>query len=283
MIRLSNLLNEASLAFDSEFKELVKQWEGPGPTDKLGNHLAYDDANPRVPAKPGTKPRGTLTIGYGTTASVLPTLKPGMKISKAEADQLLTRGIEQHERKAVQLIPKFNQYPKYVRSAILNAIYRGDLGPNTRKLINQGKWKDVSVEYLNHPNYTNPGRFKGVVQRMKSNAEAFERYANELKTTPQQVDHGKSIIGQTVYPRRRPTSNYVNVRTSPEVNTGIISNFQVKIEWPNPVGKVIRSQVDDTGKTWYLVKLLPGIGNGTGYGWTRFDNITTDKNAKYVR
>jgi GH24 family phage-related lysozyme (muramidase) len=283
MIRLSNLLNEASLAFDNEFKELVKQWEGPGPTDRNGNHLAYDDANPRVPAKPGTQPRGTLTIGYGTTAAVYPALKPGMKISKTQAEDLLVKGIEQHERKAIQLIPKFNTYPKYVRAAILNAIYRGDLGPNTRKLINQGKWKDASIEYLKHKNYTNPGKFTGVVKRMKSNADAFLKYSNEMHRDTKVVDHGKSIIGQTLYPRNRPSSNYVNVRTSPEVNTGLISNFQVKIEWPKPVGKVVREKVDDTGKIWFLIKLLPGVGNGTGYGWVRFDNVTTDKNAKYVR
>lgn len=187
MIRLKTILIESSLAFDNEFKELVKQWEGPGPVDKAGNHLAYDDANPKVPAKPGIRPRGTLTIGYGTTASVLPTLKPGMKISHDKADALLTKGIAEHEHKAMQLVPKFNTYPKYVRAAILNAIYRGDLGPNTRKLINQGKWKEASIEYLKHPNYTNPGKFVGVVKRMKSNSVAFDKYASELKSKQTQI------------------------------------------------------------------------------------------------
>lgn len=286
MIRLASILTESSLAFDNDFKELVKQWEGPGPVDAKGNHLAYDDANPKKPATPGTPIRGTLTIGYGTTAAVLPTLKPGMKISRDTADKLLVKGITEHEAKAVRLIPKFDTYPKYVRGAILNAIYRGDLGPATRKLINQGKWEDASREYLNHPNYLNPGKFKGVVKRMKSNADAFQQYASELKTKTKPVtipkDETKSLIGKTIYPRKRSSGDYANVRTSPEVNTGLIHNFQTKITWPEPIGKVMKTKLDDQGHTWYMVKLLPGVGNGTGIGWVRYDNVTTDKNANYI-
>ena len=294
MIHLKSILSEASLAFDNEFKEMVKQWEGPGPTDANGNHLAYDDANPRVPAKPGATIIGTLTIGYGTTAAVYPSLKPGMKISKAAAEKLLAKGIADNEAKAARLIPKFASYPKYVRTAILNAIYRGDLGPVTRKMINQGKWDRVADEYLNHPNYLNPGRFKGVVKRMKSNADAFRKYASELKGTgsksksvatssgmPKDPAAG-SLIGKLVYPRKRTSADYVNVRTSPEVNTGLIHNFQTKITWPTPVGKIMKISKDDQGQTWYMVKLQPDVGNGTGIGYVRYDNVTTDKNAKYI-
>jgi GH24 family phage-related lysozyme (muramidase) len=291
MIHLKSILTESSLAFDNDFKEMVKQWEGPGPTDAKGNHMAYDDANPRVPAKPGVAIRGTLTIGYGTTAAVFPNLKPGMTISKADAERLLAKGIADNESKAARLIPKFTSYPKYVRTAILNAIYRGDLGPVTRKLINQGKWDRVATEYLNHPNYTNPGRFKGVVKRMKSNADAFAQYAAELKgkkptasktTSPKKDPTAGSIVGKMLYPRKRTSADYVNVRTSPEVNTGLLHNFQTKITWPEPVGKVLRTFKDTEGRTWYQVKLLPGVGNRTGIGYVRYDNVTTDKNAKYI-
>ena len=184
MIRLKYLLSEATLSTDNEFREQVKSWEGPGPTDSANNHLAYDDANPSKPVKPGQPVRGTLTIGYGTTDSVLPGLKPGMKISPSNAESLLTKGIAEHEAKARKLISKYDTYPRYVRAAILNAIYRGDLGPVTIKTINAGKWDNVATQYLQHPNFTNPGKFRGVVARMQSNADAFTKYAKELKTKP---------------------------------------------------------------------------------------------------
>lgn len=197
MIRLKNLLSEATLATDPGFRENVKSWEGPGPVDAANNHLAYDDANPSKAAKPGQPVRGTLTIGYGTTDSVLPGLKPGMKISPANAESLLTKGITEHETKARGLITKYDSYPKYVRAAILNAIYRGDLGPVTIKTINAGKWDDVATQYLQHPNFTNPGKFRGVVARMQSNADAFNKYAKELKTKPVVAAKAKTVSKPT--------------------------------------------------------------------------------------
>jgi GH24 family phage-related lysozyme (muramidase) len=182
MIKLKNILTETTLANDTDFRSMVKTWEGPGPVDGNNNHLAYDDARPNVPAKPGQRIEGTLTIGYGTTATVLPTLKPGLKISAQKAEDLLTKGIIEHEAKARQLVPKYDTYPKYVQGAILNAIYRGDLGPKTAAAMNAGKWADAATMYLQHHNYTNPGKFTGVVNRMKSNADAFAKYAKELAT-----------------------------------------------------------------------------------------------------
>ena len=51
----------------------------------------YDDSDDRIVAPGGTS-RGTLTIGYGhTTAAGPPKVTPGMKITKSQADQYLTR------------------------------------------------------------------------------------------------------------------------------------------------------------------------------------------------
>jgi GH24 family phage-related lysozyme (muramidase) len=282
MIRLKHLLTEAApLSADNTFRKKVKEWEGPGPVDANNNHLAYDDKNPGVAVKPGVLIRGKLTIGYGTTDTVLPTLKAGMKISPSYAETLLTLGINQHEADARRLIPKYDSYPTYVREAILNARYRGDLGPDTIKLINAGKWSKVSAEYLKHKNYTNPGSLSGVVARMKANAIAFDTYAAKIKskkTTSAVTSNG--MIGKVLYPRKTSTYNYATVRTSPEVNTGFINNEQVKIVWPNPIG-IVDGEKMVGSNTWYRVRLPKGIGNGTGIGWVRFDVVTTDKNAKY--
>jgi len=182
MIKLKNILIEATLANDTDFRELVKGFEGTGPVDANNNHLAYDDANPSHAARPGQPVRGTLTIGYGTTATVFPKLKPGLKITPAQAEDLLTKGIIEHEAKARRIVPKYDMYPKYVQGAILNAIYRGDLGPKTAAAMNAGKWSEAATMYLQHRNYTNPNGMSGVVARMKSNADAFAKYAKELST-----------------------------------------------------------------------------------------------------
>jgi GH24 family phage-related lysozyme (muramidase) len=267
MIRLKYLLSEATLASDTDFREKVKSWEGPGPVDANNNHLAYDDANPSVPAKPGAPVQGTLTIGYGTTAVVLPNLKPGMKISPQKAEQLLTKGIAEHEAKARRLVSKYDTYPAYVREAILNAIYRGDLGPKTIAAINKGQWDDVSVMYLQHPNYTNPGKFPGVVKRMKSNADAFNRYAKELNPSeakPAQT----SWVGKTLYPLPGDPG-YANVRDEDYVNNGFINNVVSRVWFPKPIGVIQKAQTGQDGKKWYYVKLA----DGSGYGYVRSDVV----------
>jgi GH24 family phage-related lysozyme (muramidase) len=275
MIRLKSILTEATLATDNDFRDKVKSWEGTGPVDANNNHLAYDDANPSVPAKPGAPVQGTLTIGYGTTAVVLPNLKPGMKISPQKAEQLLTKGIADHEAKARRLVSKYDTYPAYVREAILNAIYRGDLGPKTIAAINKGQWDNVATMYLQHPNYTSPGKFVGVVKRMKSNADAFTRYAKEIK--PKTSAKAFTYVGKTVYPKPGG-GGYVNVRDEDYVNNGLINNEIGKVWFPAPVGVVTKAQKGQDGKTWYYVKLA----DGSGFGYVRSDVVKSTNSKVYV-
>jgi GH24 family phage-related lysozyme (muramidase) len=283
MIRLKSLLSE-SLVDDSEFRSKVKEWEGKV-TDATGLHVSYDDATMR-PVQSPNQVQGVVTIGYGTTKTIYPELKPGMKISEKKAEALLTKGIQQIEGNVRRLVNKYDSYPKYVQMSIMNASYRGDLGPATIKLINQGKWDLVSKEYLNHKNYKNPGKLTGVVKRMKSNADAFDRYASELsgKKSKDAYGHGEQFvtIGKTLYPRKTSKHDYANVRTEPMVNNGIINNIITTIEWPNPVGIAKKKKIDDRLMTWYYVELPKNISLLHDYGWVRFDVVTIDKNSKFV-
>jgi GH24 family phage-related lysozyme (muramidase) len=283
MIRLKSLLSE-SLVDDPEFREKVKEWEGKV-TDENGLHVTYDDATMR-PVKSPKQVQGVVTIGYGTTKSIYPQLKPGMKISEKQAESLLTKGIQKIESDVKRRIPKYNSYPKYIQMAIMNASYRGDLGPATIKLINSGQWNKVSKEYLNHPNYINPGNLRGVVTRMKSNADAFDRYAAELagKTSKDAYGHGEQYmtIGKTVYPRKTSKHDYANVRNEPIINNGIVNNIIATIQWPNPVGVAKKKKTDNQMMTWYYVELPKNVSLLHDHGWVRFDAITIDKNAKFV-
>lgn len=77
-------------------------------------------------------------------------------------------------------IPKFDTYPQNVKNAIIDALYRGDLGPKTTKHINTGRWDAAAKEYLNHDEYREelqknqiePGS-SGIPARMERNRDQF--------------------------------------------------------------------------------------------------------------
>lgn len=80
------------------------------------------------------------------------------------------------EKRARASVSSYNKQPEEVRKAIMSAVYRGDMGPATAKLLDAGKYKEAAVEYLNHAEYRKRKRRNpddGVVQRMERNAEAF--------------------------------------------------------------------------------------------------------------
>lgn len=204
-----NLLTEATLAYDEEFKQIVRDFEGKVIDPVSKKHITYDDATMK-PVKSSNQVIGTMTIGYGTTDDIYPEMRPGQKISDTFANELLSKGIQKKESDLRRLLPNFDKYPRYVRAALLNAKYRGDIGKNTINLINQGKWNLVSKEYLNHSNYKNPGKYPGVKKRMESNAMAFDRYANELKNpskkTTNQNDFNDPILIHLEFKLKSSTS-----------------------------------------------------------------------------
>jgi GH24 family phage-related lysozyme (muramidase) len=121
---------------------------------------------------------GTDTIAYGHK------LLKGEDFSKGltdeEATQLLKKDVAVKETLAKKLIPSYNKFPQYVKDGIINAMYRGDMGPKTIKLINDNQWDNVSTEYLDHTNYKS-GNFPQIKKRMKDNADVFDKYAFQLK------------------------------------------------------------------------------------------------------
>ena len=70
----------------------------------------------------------------------------------------------------------YDKLPSNVKTAVVNAVYRGDLGPKTAKLIKEGNWKEVGKEYLNHKQYKNADKLgiPGVKTRMDWNKEQFD-------------------------------------------------------------------------------------------------------------
>ena len=75
---------------------------------------------------------------------------------------------------------EWDNLPQWVRAAMVNGMFRGDLGPDTRGFIRAGSWDPdntgdnaVSREYRNHTNWTDRG---GVGARMRRNERRFLIY-----------------------------------------------------------------------------------------------------------
>jgi len=257
------LITEDTLSDDEGFKDLVKGWEGKVIDPVTKKHITYDDVTMK-PVTSSKQIQGTMTIGYGTTRSIYPQMKVGERISDSKANQLLELGIKKEENEVRRLIPKYDKYPRYVRIALLNAKYRGDLGPATIKLINQNKWSIVSKEYLNHPNYKNPGKYPGVVKRMKSNADAFDRYAKELKGVKSPVVKKPVVKTSETEKQRCLKMTPIQAARRPECDKYFKSNYHMDYGY-------------DFSKDFYIVKsgdTLSGIAAKHG------KNLTVDKLKK---
>ena len=86
-------------------------------------------------------------------------------------------------QRAKRLVTNFDEHPEDVQKAIVSAVYRGDMGPKTARLLSQKKYHEAAEEYLNHKEYQkllkiNPKH--GVVQRMHRNSQAFRKAGGSI-------------------------------------------------------------------------------------------------------
>ena len=127
----------------------------------------YDDANPGKPFLRG-KPKGELTIGYGhTSAAGEPTVKPGMKITKAEADAIFKRDIQKYVNDVNRLVNvelTQNQF-----DALVSFQYNtGSLATSTLlKRVNAGQFDKVPAEFMKWVN-DNGRMVPGLINRRRA-------------------------------------------------------------------------------------------------------------------
>lgn len=109
---------------------------------------AYDDAGDHIVPLGGTS-RGTLTIGYGhTSAAGAPAVKPGMSITKEQADSILAtdlRAVESDVNRLVKVPLSQNQYDALVsfhfntgslgKSSLLTALNNKDYNTAADKFM----------------------------------------------------------------------------------------------------------------------------------------------------
>jgi hypothetical protein len=95
---------------------------------------------------------------------------------------LFKHDLQKHLDVTRRILPLFDTYPLYVQAALADAVYRGDLGTETAKLIRLGKWNEAAVEYLDRKDYKNRVALnvRGIGPRMERNRDAMLRFAAEL-------------------------------------------------------------------------------------------------------
>lgn len=118
------------------------------------------------------------TIGYGHYGE---DVDPNANISKEEAKQLLAKDIKDRLPTIKKKITNFDKLSPELKKNIVSSWFRGSLSgsPKTIRLINEGKFKEASKEFLNNDEYKNAEALgkRGIIPRMDATAKAL---ANEV-------------------------------------------------------------------------------------------------------
>ena len=144
------------------------------------NTLRKEEGFEPEPYKPNPKEE-YFTIGYGHYG---PDVKLGMSIDKDTAERLLDRDVRTRIKSIRKAIPRFSSFPEYLQDPIFSEHYRGSImqSPKTRRLINEGKYREAAKEFLDNDQYrtAEADGIPGIRPRMERVSEALIRYAEEL-------------------------------------------------------------------------------------------------------
>ena len=171
---------------DHSYYEYIAPSEGKGKDGRPG--YAYKDH------------KGYLTVGVGhlvlrndrALKSVAgkeynEVVRGRRALTDRQMEQLFNIDVKSKINSAQSKIPKFNSYPQYIRNAIVDGFFRGDLSGSrdTLALINKGEFKAAAKEYLNHAGYKkSKADGTGVAGRMERNAAAFAAFGGDAPTQP---------------------------------------------------------------------------------------------------
>jgi len=156
--------------------DYISQWEGlktkvykdhvGNPTIGIGHYLDGSETD-----------RNIIKTIFGGSVDYDSLLKGSQTLTKDQVEKLFNVDVKIKEKLASKLIPDYNSFDKNTKNAIVNALYRGDLGQKTIKLINAKDWKKAAAEYFNHSNAkSGPDQVK---RRMKTNAALLYKNASK--------------------------------------------------------------------------------------------------------
>ena len=176
----------------------------PTRDDAFINIIKYYEGKPILKARKPVK-GDPYTIGYGRTRDLKgKPITKDTKITEEEADQMLREDLGTRMKEIKRAYPDFESYPAELQLQITQSYYRGTLtpkhSPKTRRLINQGKFKEAATEFLDNEEYRTAkkkGR-AGIRDRMEDVAQALRNMEN----TKQASTGGRVVSNPNPYEPR---------------------------------------------------------------------------------
>lgn len=163
-------------AFTDFFKNLFGSDKDDSFEDMLTQRLIKEEEFKDTAYK-ATKTEKHLTIGYGHYGE---DVKAGQEITEEAALKLLKKDINKRLPAIRKAIPSFDSLSQDLKIEIAQSWFRGGMSgsPETIKLINKGKFKEASIEFLDNEEYRNAKQLgrAGIIPRMKAVSSAL---ANE--------------------------------------------------------------------------------------------------------
>ena len=173
-----------------DFRTRLEQFEGTprnrayrignrGEIDIAVGHAMYNPNN----TNPTAVSRRIFQDLFGNDVDFDEVLAGRVELTDDQVEDLVDNDVDEHLNRARRAIDGFDEYPDAVQFAIVDGVYRGDLGPATIGLINNGNWGRVADENLNHRGYrtANTRGLSGIRTRMNANAAAYRAYAEEVE------------------------------------------------------------------------------------------------------
>jgi GH24 family phage-related lysozyme (muramidase) len=166
-------------SIDDAVAEAMGESEASSDFENILTRRLISEEEFRAEPYQATKGEKFLTIGYGHYGS---DVKEGQKLTKEEALTLLKKDINDRLPAIRKAIPAFDSLSDELKVEISQSWFRGGMSgsPETIKLINKGKFKEASKEFLNNKEYMTArerGR-AGIIPRMEAVASALEEEAN---------------------------------------------------------------------------------------------------------
>ncbi|MBS3087835.1 transglycosylase SLT domain-containing protein [Candidatus Pacearchaeota archaeon] len=191
-------LNEGEIPVDSgeiadsglqEIKDYVAKWEG------FSGSVYVIDGKKHIGVghQLSSESRDLFSRAFDCNTQCFDDIIAGnRKLTEEEGRALFAYELDVHIKRTIVLFPEYNSYPVYVKKALVNAVYRGEMevGQKTVDLINSGEWRKAAVEYINRVDYREAEAkgIGGIVDRMNENRDLFLRYAVELESGVSSVD-----------------------------------------------------------------------------------------------
>ena len=115
--------------------------------------------------------KGGYSIGHGHFGVL-----KNAKITDEQAERYFEEDFQAKVAAARKAIPKFDSLSNELKAEITQGFFRGDLSgsPKALALINEGKFSEAAVEFLDNNEYRNPDTARGVKNRMLLIANALE-------------------------------------------------------------------------------------------------------------